>query len=205
MKDTIQKLRNRARGGDLVGIAIVVLTGQLADGDVLTIDGTTYEADDDASVTAGNVLVDITANASVADDYDDLAAAIKANQGDDYRAIDGTTYLAAVARHGRPFDTAATVAAGVTVNEANPDAPADDVNVPVIASRAAVAGEVTATFMAFALGRTPTAVIAQVRTAAGAVKAYDGVIAIDGEVVTLDNAGAVDFAATDVVTILATF
>lgn len=205
MQNTIQQIRNRAAGGILPGIAVLALTGQLADGDVFTLAGTTYEADDDASVTAGNVLVDITGNASVADDLDDLVAAIKANQGDDFRAVDGTTYLAAISRKSGPFDAAATVAAGSTLVENAPDEPADDANLAVMASRAAVAGEVTQGLAAFALGRTPSAVIAQVRTAAGAVKAWDGVLAISGELVTLDNSGAVDFAATDVLTILATF
>ena len=204
-KDTISKVRNRAKGGILPAIAVLALTGQLADGDVFTLDGVTYEADDDSTITAGTVAVDITANASVADDFDDIVAAVKANQGDDFRAIDGATYAAFVSRKAGPFDAAATVAAGATLVENAPDEPADDVNLAVMVSRAAVAGEVTQAIMQFALGRTPTSVIAQVRTAAGAVKAWDGVLAIDEEVVTLDNAGAVDWAATDVVTILATF
>jgi hypothetical protein len=186
-------------------MAVLALTGQLADGDTFVLDGTTYEADDDSTVTAGNVAVDITANASVADDFDDLVAAVKANQGDDFRAIDGATYAAFVSRKAGPFDSAATVAAGATLVETAPDEPAADANLAVMASRAAVAGEVTQAVMAFALGRTPSSVIAQVRTAAGVVKAWDGVLAIDGEVVTLDNAGTTDWAATDVVTILAAF
>jgi hypothetical protein len=205
VKTTIQKVANRALGGNLVGLAVLALTGQLADGDLLVLDGVTYEADDDATVTAGNVIVDITGNGSVADDFDDIVAAVKANQGNDFRAIDGTTYAAFISRKPAPFDTTATVAAGSTLREVNPDQPANDVNFAVMASRAATAAEVTQGLAVFAFGRTPTAILVQVRTAAGAFKAYDGIGTIDGEIVTLDNAGSADFADTDVLTVLASF
>lgn len=205
MQTTIQQVRNRANGAILVGSAVLVLTGQLADGDTFTLNGTTYEADNNATVTAGNVLVDITGNASVADDYDDIVAAIQANQADGFRAVDKTTYVLIAARSTEPLELAATVVAGSTIVVNAPDAPADDVNLPAFASRAAAAGDVTAGIMAFSFGRPVAAAEVLVRTTAGARKSHDGAVTIDGEVVIVDNSGAADFAATDVVSVFASF
>ena len=47
MKDTISQVRNRVLGASLLAHALIIPTGALADGDTVTIDGTTYEADDD--------------------------------------------------------------------------------------------------------------------------------------------------------------
>lgn len=64
----------------------------------------------------------------------------------------------------------------------------------------ATAADVTATEINFQFDyANPAYAIVLVRTAAGAVKAWDGAITIAGNVVTVDNTGAVDFAATDVV------
>jgi hypothetical protein len=53
------------------------------------------------------------------------------------------------------------------------------------------------------LGFEPAAVEAFVRTSAGAVKAWDGALSKSGRVVTLGNGGSVDWAATDVIVIVA--
>lgn len=205
MKDTIQRIRNRSIGANMVALTLIIPTGALADGDTATIDGVTYEADDDASVTAGNVLVDITGNGGVADDLDDLVAAIKANQGDKFRVLDGATYAALIAQDNAPFDVAATIGNGVTLVEDAPDVPVDDVNLAAIAHKTAVAADVTAGLIGFAFGRPVTGAEAFVRTTGGVRKAHDGALAIDGQLVTLDNSGSTDFAATDVVTVVVTF
>lgn len=49
----------------------------------------------------------------------------------------------------------------------------------------------------------PISAIVQVRTAAGVLKAHDGAVTILDKKVTVDNAGAVDFADTDVITVVA--
>ncbi len=48
----------------------------------------------------------------------------------------------------------------------------------------------------------PTGATAAVRTAAGVVKAWDGALVVAGNTVTVDNAGAVDWAATDTIDIV---
>jgi riboflavin synthase alpha subunit len=62
------------------------------------------------------------------------------------------------------------------------------------------AGDVTATEILFQFDYANVAyALVEVQTAAGAAKAWDGAITISGNTVTVDNTGATDFAATDVV------
>jgi hypothetical protein len=50
---------------------------------------------------------------------------------------------------------------------------------------------------------TVAAVLVQVRTSGGAVKAWNGNVTFNGNVVTVDNSSTTDFAATDVIAVLA--
>jgi hypothetical protein len=76
-------------------------------------------------------------------------------------------------------------------------------SIPVQQSRAVSAAEVTAGIFALAFNGAVQAATVQVRTAAGALKAFDGVTRINGRVVSIDLSGSTDLAATDVVTITA--
>lgn len=69
--------------------------------------------------------------------------------------------------------------------------------------RAAVAGEVSTGFMRFPCGFAPTRAVALVHTSAGAPVAWDGVVSISGNIVSVSNAGSTDWAATNVVTVIA--
>jgi hypothetical protein len=71
--------------------------------------------------------------------------------------------------------------------------------------RVPLAQEVTLGDMQFQFDFTPTIVLVAVAPTAtpGAASAWDGSITISGGLVTLDNSGAVDWAATDTVTVLA--
>lgn len=208
-KRVLEKFGGRLAAIEGNAFDLLTLTGQLADGEIITIAGVNYEADDDATVTEGNIAVDITGNGSAADDVDDLVAAIIANQGDSFRAVDLGDEVAIISRSGAPIGVAETAAnaSWLSGGASYPGSEEiDDVNVPAIASRVPTAAEVTLGKMPFALGKTPTAVEAFVRvTATGARKQWDGGITIDGELVILDNAGATDWAATDTVVLLATF
>lgn len=73
----------------------------------------------------------------------------------------------------------------------------------VMVQRAATAIEVALGFMTFPLAFAPTAVLVTVSTAAGVTKTFDGVTAISGSRVRVDNSGSSDWAATDVITVLA--
>jgi len=47
-----------------------------------------------------------------------------------------------------------------------------------------------------------TGALATVRTAAGVLKAWDGLITVTGDLVTVDNTGAVDWVATDTIDVV---
>jgi len=65
------------------------------------------------------------------------------------------------------------------------------------------AADVTAGSIAIqAQDLAPTGATAAVRTAAGVVKAWDGVLLVAGNTVTVDNSGAVDWADTDTIDIV---
>ncbi len=74
-----------------------------------------------------------------------------------------------------------------------------------VQQRVPLAQEVTLGNLQFAFGFTPALVIVRVCPTAtpGLDKLWDGVPAISGGIVTLDNAGSVDWAATDTVTVIA--
>ena len=61
------------------------------------------------------------------------------------------------------------------------------------------AGDVSAGTIQFNIDSAQaTGALATLRTAAGVLKAWDGVITVTGDTVVLDNSGSVDFADTDV-------
>lgn len=62
----------------------------------------------------------------------------------------------------------------------------------------AVAADVTRGSIPFTVGFTPAGVEVKVFSAAGAAKAWDGTFSISGRVVTVNNGGTTDWAATDV-------
>jgi len=207
MNDLPSKLSTRAAAALSPAFVLLSLTGQLADGDTLTIGSVTYEADDDATITAGNVAVDITSNASAADDIDDLVTAIKANQGGDYQVSDLGDELLVVGTLARPIVASEVIGNGVLVNDGTDYlAPVEDVNFPAIQTRVPTAAEVTLGKMVFTFGSAPTAAIIQARvTATGIDKVWNGGYSIEGRSLILDNTGATDWAATDTVTVAATF
>ncbi|NOQ30238.1 MAG: hypothetical protein GQ570_03850 [Helicobacteraceae bacterium] len=66
------------------------------------------------------------------------------------------------------------------------------------------AADVTATEVVFrAQDMKPNGYMVVVRDAAGAAKAWDGAVTIADGLITVDNSGATDFAATDVISLLA--
>lgn len=73
--------------------------------------------------------------------------------------------------------------------------------IPVLVSRQPSALEVTLGVMRIPLGFTPRAYLVNVVASTGIVKAWGGVRAVAGEVITLTNNGTVDFAATDTVNV----
>jgi hypothetical protein len=187
------------------------LAANVADTETITIGGEIYEIDSAASpgaITAGRIRVDVTAGLTPALAGPKIAAAINANNSHGLQA----TYVSAsaevvifgpvaaldctetLAGSGNAWYNATMV--GGNVN----DFPATT----QLFSRAAVAGEVTAGVMHFVFPFQVTSAIAHVRTAAGIPVAHVGACTVSGNRVTVDNTGATDFAATDVVSVVAT-
>ncbi len=78
-------------------------------------------------------------------------------------------------------------------------------DLPSLINRAATSAEVTSGFMSFGFGADVASAIVQIRTAAGVVKAWDGAITLSGRAVRLSNAGSVDWANTDIVSLSVSF
>lgn len=72
-----------------------------------------------------------------------------------------------------------------------------------LAQRAANATEAALDHMLFNFPFTVTSYMVQVRTSAGALKTWDGAITVSGKKVTVTNGGSTDWAATDVISVLA--
>lgn len=185
--------------------ALIQITGVVADGQTVTVGAEVYEFDDDAAVTAGNIAVDVTGDLSAANALAKLTLAINASGKSGVRAfdpVDGVNMdLIAKVAHDN-------VSANVALAETMTNGAIDTVmqegkkgTPPMKLTRSPSALEVTAARMKWFFDREVTHVQVHVRTAAGVVKAWDGADGFNDTEVTLDNAGAVDWVATDLVTL----
>lgn len=80
---------------------------------------------------------------------------------------------------------------------------ADTLPVTKIVKRAALAVEVAVGAIRFPLNFTPTAAFVSVTTSAGVFKAWDGVTTLGTNLVSVDNSGSSDWAAGDIITVIA--
>lgn len=140
-----------------------------------------------------------------------LADAINAEETLDVYAIAETGAVKVIdfAQRG-PIATTETLTAGADVWDAattlgGPEGEKYDLpDITVAASRTVTAAEATATRMIFGFNRTPKAVGALVRTAAGVNKAWDGKLLLGENHVELVSDAAADLAENDVVFLLVT-
>lgn len=184
----------------------VVVTANPSDTQTVSIAGKVFEFDNNAAVTAGRTAVTIGASAKLS--LDALATGVLANSTfAGWRKLGCTAHEAAGA--------VLFLAPPPTVDLANVVV-AETLSAGTIKKRAAVAGDSFGQLVEF---RTITTlpddllfvtalrsikyINVEVRTAAGAVKVWDGVARFDGGVVTLDNSEHTDIIATDVVFIQA--
>jgi hypothetical protein len=87
------ELLKRAKTGTPVdavaATGIVTFSGAVSDGDTVTIGTDVYEFDTDASVGAGNILVDVSGGATAPAAVTALAAAITASDTQEIGGVDG--------------------------------------------------------------------------------------------------------------------
>ncbi len=187
---------------------VLRLASNVADGETVTIGNEVYEIDNNAAVTAGNILVDCSGGLTPTLAGAALVATInaKTQQGITAKAISANEILIAtrVGIAGRAIVCAETLAGANNAWAAAAMYGGSDVFKGVqLQSRAVNATEVALAAMRFAFPFTPVAALVQVRTAAGAPKAWGGTTTLTGDRVDLANTGSTDLAATDVVTVFA--
>ncbi len=204
---------NRAHG--VIIIEETVAVADVVDGELITIGNKVFEFDDDSSVSGSNVLVDMSGSPTAQAVRATLITAINANKP--------SIPVTAVVGHTEPALT------GVIIIEADAEGTAgNQIFTTTMATgssaidgtgllqggengasqkewrhdRAVEAEDLTAAGMQFDTGLTsPRFAIAQVRTAAGAIIAWDGLLTISGREVRMDNSGSVDFAVGNVVVV----
>lgn len=198
-------------------VATLTFSGQLADGETVTYttgDGEAFvfEADDDGIVAAGNYPVDITGNASAADDILDLATAILLVFGalptplafPSNQSGQATPQLVLYSAGPRTVGSSlATDAANVTVAQPTGDVPHGSPHIQV-QQRQPTAAEVTNGFMHFAAPFSSGITGWQVTVLDASLQpvAWDGAVVNNGLGITIDNSGSTDWAATDHVGVL---
>lgn len=194
-------------------IVVVTQTGVGVDTDTITIDGDIYELDDDATITAGRVTVDITTATAVAT-MAALAAAIntQANVAKGILATaltaPGTVEQCIIQCH-RPLAVTESLTNGTVSAAASYGGRGDAATINRVTSmlsRVPLATEVTDGVMHFMFpaGTTVDAAKVVVKvTSTGVEKVVACPVTISGNRVTIDNTGGTDFAATDTVDVIA--
>lgn len=202
--------KGRALDDASVGVfasALFVQSGVVVDGETVTIGAEVYEFDDDATITPGNIAVDVTGDLSAVNALAKLTAAVNAFGRSAVSMIDLLDGSRALIRSLKTTDsdlatlvplaeTGTLSAIDAAVNNGKKAVP------PRAFSRSPTALEVTEGLMFWALDRASAEVVVTVTDSAGVQKAYNGAKVLGAnDILTLDNSGTIDFAATDTVTV----
>ena len=191
---------------------VLRLASNVADGETITLGSEVYEIDTAAApgaVTAGNIRVDCNAGVTPAIASAAIVTAINANTrlGQTAVAISVNEVLVSTnndnAAIGLPCAETLAGANNAWAAAAFYGGEATDVRGLRAAQRAPNAQEVAIGNMHFMFPFPVAAALVQVRTSTGAAKAWDGVTTLAGQRMTVDNSGATDWAATDMVVVLA--
>ena len=207
-RNNISKVAALSKRGRTPSMNVLRLAADVADTETVTINGTVFEFNSTGGVTSGRTAVDVSGGVTPTLAGTALVTAINAaNCGMRAKKIsanevlvfaaagDATAYACTETLAGANNGWAAATAFG---GGAEPSA----LPTPVIIKRVPTTQEITLQTMHFPLTFTPTAVVAQIRTSAGVIKAYDGKVTITDQYVSLTSDGTVDPAADDIVTLL---
>jgi len=189
---------------------ILRLGANVADGETITIGRDVFEMDTNSINVVGNIPVNVNGNLTPTLAGPLIVAAINNSNTQKVVAVQIAVGVIGVYAN-EPNQGLAAIPCAETLAGANNawDAAAMFGGNPGVApqtllvQRAAIAAEVTEGNAYFFLPFTVVAAIAFVRTSAGVTKAWDGAVSFTGIRVKLDNAGATDWAAGDVLFCLA--
>lgn len=213
--NTSNKLALQTLGGLAVdpgrmAVNVLRIAANVADTETVTIGADVYEFDTDSTVTPGNIPVDVSGSVLPADATDALIAAINTSGTEDVTAVDISDNE--ILLHGDTVGDV-TLACAETMAGVNNEwaaaamfGGADQTTRRCsVQRRVPTATEVALGQMHFMFDFTPAFVQALVAPTAtpGALAAWDGGVTISGGRMTVDNAGAVDWAVTDDVVVLA--
>lgn len=187
---------------------VLRLAANVANGETVTINGTVFEFSTDGTVGDGNIEVDVTAAQTPAAASTALVAAINGeNCGMRAKKIsDNEVLVFAAAGDATEYACTETLAgannvwAAATAFGGRPEQ--TELPSPILIKRTPTATEVALQTMHFPLTFTPTTVIPQIRTSAGAIRAFDGTVTITDQYVSIVSGGSTDVAADDVVTLV---
>lgn len=189
---------------------ILRLGSNVADAETITIGRDVFELDTNSTTTAGNLAVNVAGNLTPTLAGPLIVAAI--NNSNTQKLVAGQIAVGVIGVYANePNQGLAAIPCAETLAGANNawDAAAlygGNAGVTpqtVLVERAALATEVTEGNAYFFLPFTVVAASAFVRTAAGVSKAWDGAVSFTANRVKLDNTGATDWAAGDVLLCLA--
>lgn len=186
------------------------LGSNVADGETITLGRDVFELDTNSATTAGNIAVNVAGNLTPTLAGPLLVAAINNANTQKLVAVQIAVGVLGVYAN-EPHQGLGAMPCGETLAGANNawDAAAmygGNAGVApqtLLVQRAAIAAEVTEGSAYFFLPFTVVSAMAFVRTAAGVSKAWDGAVSFTANRVKLDNAGATDWAAGDVLFCLA--
>ena len=179
----------------------VNIAANVADTETVVIGADTYEFDDDSTYTAGNIQVDVSGGLTPASATDALITAINANGNSPVTAvdIDANTVLLLCKEIGTLSVTCSETMAGAG-NTVTSVLGGKERVLGNVLYHVPTAAEVTAGSVVLALDKVPLlATVAVATTATGAAVNWDGSITVDfaNQLLTIDNGGATDWAATD--------
>ena len=188
----------------------IKIASNVADGETVTIGSDTYEFDTDATVTAGNIAVDVSADQAPAAASAALASAIN-TRNNLVKALNLDANTVLVMTKTPEADGAAITMAETMAGAGNEvDTSLDSEVAPSLDRVRGMAitpsaRDISEGVIRVPLTFTPQGAIVQVRVAAsGAAVAWDGNVTLDttNNMLLIDNAGATDWDDTSVVNVL---
>ena len=207
---TLKDIKDALRGRRAVNV--LRIAANVADGETITIGSEVYEIDtaaDPGAITAGRIRVNCSAGVTNSIATPAFVTALNANTTLGLTAV--AVSVGEILVFTNSDASALTLPCAETMAGANNQwssanfaggqlAKPQGVS---LAQRVPTATEVAIGNLHFMFPFTVGAAMVQVRTSSGAAKAWDGLLTLNGSRVTVDNSGVTDWAATDIVAVLA--